>query len=73
MALRNSLWLGALFAGAVAITYSSLSGESSFKAQGHRKAAPDFALQDAQGSELKLSEYRGKVVLVNFWATWCGP
>lgn len=35
--------------------------------------APDFALKSAQGSNLRLSEYRGEVVLINFWATWCGP
>lgn len=35
--------------------------------------APDFTFPDLHGKEVSLSDYRGKVVLVNIWATWCGP
>lgn len=35
--------------------------------------APDFALKSLSGENLRLSEYRGEVVMINFWATWCGP
>ncbi|MDE0146568.1 MAG: TlpA disulfide reductase family protein [Nitrospira sp.] len=35
--------------------------------------APDFQLIDLQGNWQALPDYRGKVVLLNFWATWCGP
>jgi peroxiredoxin len=37
------------------------------------KAAPDFALKSSTGENLRLSEFRGDVVMINFWATWCGP
>jgi len=37
------------------------------------QSAPDFALKSATGENLRLSEYRGDVVMINFWATWCGP
>jgi cytochrome c biogenesis protein CcmG/thiol:disulfide interchange protein DsbE len=38
-----------------------------------RRVAPEFELKDPGGSLVRLSQYRGKVVLLNFWATWCGP
>ena len=38
-----------------------------------REPAPDFTLQDSGGQDVTLSEFEGKVVLLNFWATWCGP
>ncbi len=45
---------------------SSRAGES-------RRTAPDFSLRDATGRAVSLSDYRGRVVLLNFWATWCPP
>ncbi|NPA41658.1 MAG: TlpA family protein disulfide reductase [Aquificae bacterium] len=40
---------------------------------GKGKPAPDFKLKTLDGKEVSLSDYRGKVVLINFWATWCPP
>jgi len=51
--------------------HSSGPGGTSAKLQG--QLAPDFALASLDGKTLKLSDYRGKAVLLNFWATWCEP
>ncbi len=40
---------------------------------GQRRIAPSFSLEDAKGEDVKLAGYQGKVVLLNFWATWCEP
>jgi peroxiredoxin len=38
-----------------------------------RKRAPDFSLRSVEGKKVSLSDYKGKAVLINFWATWCAP
>jgi peroxiredoxin len=73
---RRSL-LAALVALGVGLTACSGNGRSvkaaSVKSPKDRKKAPDFTLKDSDGRTVRLSDYRGKVVLLNFWATWCGP
>jgi peroxiredoxin len=52
---------------------STQAGPAKVKPAADRKVAPEFSLKDASGQTVKLSDYKGKVVLLNFWATWCGP
>jgi peroxiredoxin len=60
---------GAMLAGCS----SPRSVKAAVKAEKDRNHAPDFSVKDASGASFHLSDYKGKVVLLNFWATWCGP
>jgi peroxiredoxin len=53
-------------------SYAGKGGLGAAPAAAH-SVAPNFSLKDLDGRQLDLSSYRGKVVLLDFWATWCAP
>jgi peroxiredoxin len=50
---------------------SAVAVRTDVKPEAEREMAPDFTLNDASGNPVKLSDFKGKVVVLNFWATWC--
>jgi peroxiredoxin len=71
--------LAVLLAGALAVTLLTQQGkgnasDSTVEYQpGHRPLAPDFTATSLTGSTINLSSYRGKIVVLNFWGSWCPP
>ena len=57
----------------VALILSVFAATSLASSKLEGQTAPDFALKSSTGENMRLSEYRGDVVMINFWATWCGP
>jgi peroxiredoxin len=58
---------------AALIALTCVFGPSALASTELKGPAPDFTLKSMKGSNLKLSEFRGDVVMINFWASWCGP
>jgi peroxiredoxin len=68
--LPPALIRAARFAAAIVLV---LGANTAVPAIAPLSAAPDFTLHTMNGPNLRLQEQRGRVVMVNFWATWCGP
>lgn len=51
----------------------ALSNPKASKDEAHHELATDFSLKTVDGETIRLSDYRGKTVILNFWATWCPP
>jgi cytochrome c biogenesis protein CcmG/thiol:disulfide interchange protein DsbE len=65
--------LSRILRAALAVVLFATALAAAITAINARKPAPGFALKDAKGASVRLSDYKGKIVLLNFWATWCGP
>ena len=55
------------------VSYVAGSRSAVLYSAGHRPVAPDFTATTLTGSRLDFSSYRGQVVVVNFWGSWCAP
>ena len=72
--VRVSTPASVLLAALLAASIAAAAAQSASPTQNLlNRPAPDFTRQDLAGHALRLSAFRGKVVLVNFWATWCAP
>lgn len=68
----KTVFVAALLCAVFVMGVPAATVKVSLKTPGSRTAAPSFSLTDASGRKEKLADYRGKVVLLNFWATDCG-
>jgi peroxiredoxin len=71
--MKNVKTIGvALALGAICLLVP-LSGQSAPGVAGQTAVMPEWSLKDVKGKTVRTADFKGKVVILNFWATWCGP
>ncbi|MGH7994493.1 MAG: TlpA family protein disulfide reductase [Limisphaerales bacterium] len=71
--MKNVKTIGiALAVGAICFTIPRL-GQSAPAVAGQTAVAPEWSLKDVDGKTVRSTDFKGKVVILDFWATWCGP
>jgi len=69
----SSQFLRSVMAAALLAAAAAPARAVTLKKEAERKRAPEFELKDGGGNTVRLSDHSGKVVVIDFWATWCAP
>ncbi len=70
---KKTVTLILLIIGVLLLMYKCGQGIASREGSAIGRQAPAFQLKDLQGNDVSLAQFRGKIVMLDFWATWCGP
>ncbi len=70
---KKTITLILLVVGVLLLMYKCGQGIASREGSAIGRRAPAFQLKDLQGNDVSLDQFRGKIVMLDFWATWCGP